>query len=391
MAILPLLALTLMTTGAQTLTGLDVLASRGFEGLKGKRIGLITNHTGLDHEGKRNVDALRAGGVQIAALFSPEHGIFGREDREGIGDSTFEGIRVYSLYGETRRPTPEALQGLDALVFDIQDVGVRFYTYETTMAYALESAAKAGIRFVVLDRPNPIGGVRVEGPPLDAANVSFVGYLPGMPVRHGMTMGELATMFNVEKSLGAQLTVVPMQGWRRGDWFDDANLMWVDPSPNMRSLKAAILYPGLCLVEFARNLSVGRGTDSPFEQVGADWIEGRKLATYLNDRKLPGLRFYPTRFTPNASNFKDVAIEGVRIEIVDRQRVKSVNLGIETACALQKLYPGRIDWSRGRLLIGHDETIRRIAAGDSPQAIEQEYAKAVDAFTGRRARYLLYR
>lgn len=374
-----------------TLSGLDVLAERGFEGLKGKRIGLITNHSGLDRQGRRNLDVLRSGGVTIGALFSPEHGFAGKEDREGIGNTTEDGVPVFSLYGEARRPTPESLRGLDALVFDIQDVGVRFYTYETTMAYALESAAKAGLPFFVLDRPNPITGLRVEGPPLDAPNASFVGYLPGMPVRHGMTMGELARLFDGEKALGAKLTVVPLQGWRRADWFDATNLLWVDPSPNMRSLKAATLYPGLCLVEFARNLSVGRGTDSPFEQVGADWIRGRELAAALNDRKLPGLRFYPTRFTPNASNFKDAAVEGVRIEIVDRERVESVRLGIEMACALQKLYPGKIDWPKGRLLWGSDDALRRVAAGEGPEAIEAGYKKPVATFARLREKYLLYR
>ena len=230
----------------RTMTGLDVLAAEGFASLKGKRVGLITNQTGVDRVGRRGIDLMRAAGVDLRALFSPEHGFLGKEDRQGIGDATdaATGLKVFSLYGQVQRPTPESLEGLDALVFDIADVGVRFYTYETTMAYAMESAAKARVPYVVLDRPNPVTGTRVEGPPLDPGNTSFAGYDPGMPARHGMTMGELATFFNRERGIGADLTVVRMKDWRRGDWFDETGLPWINPSPNMRSLKAAILYPG---------------------------------------------------------------------------------------------------------------------------------------------------
>ena len=375
-----------------TLTGLDVLEAQRFVPLAGKRIGLVTNHTGIDREGRRNVDLMLANGVKVTVLFSPEHGLAGVEDREGIGNAvdTATGLPVFSLYGESRRPSPQILKGLDALVFDIQDVGVRFYTYETTMAFAIESAAMAGVPFIVLDRPNPITGTRVEGPPLDPSNASFVGYLPGCPVRHGLTMGELATLFNGEMKLGASLSVIKMQNWSRDDWFDSTGLPWVNPSPNMRSLKAAILYPGICLVEFARNLSVGRGTDSPFEQVGAEWIKGRQLAAYLNARGLPGLRFYPIRFTPTESNGKGKLLEGIRIEIVDRKRVLSVRLGIELACALQHLYPGKIDWTPGKLLIGHGETLRRITNGDDPKEIESEYRSSVEKFSRLRRKYLIY-
>ena len=267
MPLLAALALALVAPKGATLTGLDVLERSNFAPFAGKRVGLITNQTGLDGEGRRNVDAMRAAGVRVTALFSPEHGLAGTEDREGIGDAVdpATGIPVFSLYGEAKRPSPESLGNVDVLVFDIADVGVRFYTYETTMALAMEAAARAKKPFFVLDRPNPITGTRVEGPTLDAANMSFTGYLAGTPVRHGMTMGELATMFDAERKLGANPTVVRMEGWRRADWFDDTNLVWTNPSPNMRSLKAAILYPGVCLVEFARTLSVGRGTDAPFE------------------------------------------------------------------------------------------------------------------------------
>ena len=263
------------------------------------------------------------------------------------------------------------LRGLDALVFDIQDMGVRFYTYETTMAYAMEAAAKAGIPFYVLDRPDPITGVRVEGPLLDAANTSFVGYMAGMPTRHGMTIGELARLFNARNQIGAALTVVPMQDWNRGDWFDSTDLPWVNPSPNLRSLKAAMLYPGLSLLEYSKNLSVGRGTDAPFEQIGADFIGGRELAAYLNERQIPGIRGYPVRFTPSDSVLKGVPIEGVRFEIVNREQFDATRLGLELAGALQKLYPGKIDFAAGKRLFGSDEVIRRILAGDDPRAIQQ--------------------
>ena len=377
---------------AATLSGLDVLVANRFQPLQGKRIGLITNQTGLDREGRRNIDLLKQAGVQVAALFSPEHGFTGREDRPGIQDSTdpLSGVKVYSLYGATLRPTPEMLAGLDALVFDIQDVGVRFYTYESTMAYGLEAAAKAGIPYYVLDRPNPITGTRVEGPLMDAANRSIVGYLAGMPVRHGMTMGELARLFNDENKLGAALTVIPMQDWNRGDWFDSTNLPWVNPSPNMRSLKAASLYPGLCLLEYFKNVSVGRGTDAPFEQIGADFIGGRELAGYLNQRQIPGVRAYPTSFTPTESNFKGVRIEGVRFEITNRELLDATRLGLEVAGAMQKLYPGKIDFAAGKRLIGSDDVIRRLQAGEDPRAIQQSFQDAVAAFAQNRTRYLLY-
>lgn len=375
-----------------TKTGLDVLVEQKFQPLAGKRIGLITNQTGVDREGRRNVDLMKAAGITVAGLFSPEHGIAGKEDRQGIEDALdpATGIGIFSLYGSTNRPTPEMLRGIDALVFDIQDVGVHFYTYETTMAYAMEAAAKAGIPYYVLDRPNPITGVRVEGPLLDVANESFVGYLGGLPVRHGMTMGELARLFNGEKKIGAALTVIPMEDWHRGDWFDATDLPWVNPSPNMRSLKAGLLYPGLGMLEYAR-ISVGRGTDSPFEQIGADFIGGRDLAAYLNGRQIPGVRVYPTSFTPTESNFKGVRIEGVRFEIVNREMLDATRLGLEVAGAIQKLYPGKVDWAANKRLIGSDEAIRRLQAGDDPRAIQQGMEDSVAAFVEMRAKYLIYK
>ncbi|MBZ5620953.1 MAG: DUF1343 domain-containing protein [Acidobacteriia bacterium] len=375
-----------------TRTGLDVLVEQKFQPFAGKRIGLITNQTGVDREGRRNVDLMKQAGITVAALFSPEHGFLGLEDRPGIQHTTdaTSGIRVFSLYGETLRPTPEMLRGLDALVFDIQDVGARFYTYETTMAYAMEAAAKAGIPYYVLDRPNPITGTRVEGPLLDAANKSFVGSFPGLPVRHGMTMGELARLFNGENKVGADLKVISMQDWNRGDWFDATNLPWTNPSPNMRSLKAATLYPGLCLMESSRNFSVGRGTDAPFEQIGADFMGGRELAAYLNKRQIPGVRVYPTRFTPTESNFKGVRIEGLRFEITNREMFDATRLGLELAAAIQQLYPGKIDFAASKRLIGSDDAIRRLQAGETPNAIQQSFMDSVAAFVKLREQYLLY-
>jgi len=379
-------------TGA-TRSGLDVLVEQKFQPFQGKRIGLITNHTGIDRQGRRNIDLMRAAGIQMAAIFSPEHGFLGTEDRPGIKDTTdpASGIKVLSLYGETRRPTPTMLRGIDALVFDIQDVGARFYTYETTMAYAMQEAAQARIPFYVVDRPNPITGTRVEGPLMDSANTSFVGSFAKLPVRHGMTMGELARLFNGENKTGADLKVIAMEDWNRGDWLDSTNLPWVTPSPNLRSLKAATLYPGLCLLEYSKNYSVGRGTDAPFEQVGADFIGGRELAAYLNQRLIPGVRVYPTSFKPTESNFKGVRVEGVRFEITNRELFDATRMGLEVAAALEKLYPGKIDFAASKRLIGSDDVIRRLQAGEDPRTIAQSFAESVAAFMQMREQYLLYR
>ncbi len=374
------------------LTGLDVLVKQNFAPLRGKRVGLITNHTGLDREGRRNLDLMLAAGVKVTALFSPEHGFGGAEDRENLPDAKdpATGIRVWSLYGQTLRPTAAMLRGLDAVVFDIQDIGARFYTYTTTMAYALEEAAKARIPYYVLDRPNPITGVHVEAPVLDAGLTSFIGYLPGQALRHGMTIGELARMFNGEKKLGADLRVVEMQSWERGDWFDATGLPWVNPSPNMRSLNAALLYPGIAMLEGSRNYSVGRGTDTPFEILGADFIRGTELAGYLNGRNVPGVRFYPTRFAPTSSNFAGKTIEGVRMVVTNRDVVDSVHLGWEVAAALQKLYPGKIDFTANRKLIGNDAAIQALQAGDDPWQIGGKLEDGLQQFAKIREKYLIY-
>jgi len=375
------------------LTGLDVLAQENFAPLKGKRIGLITNHTGLSRDGKRNIDLLTAAGVRIVSIFSPEHGLLGKEDQPNVADSRdpATGLPVLSLFhGPTRRIAPEMLSNVDTLVYDIQDVGARFYTYSCTLLYALEESAKKHIPFFVLDRPNPITGVRVEGPVLDKDLESFVGCYE-MPLRHGLTFGELASMANGELNFGADLHVIPMKGWSRGDWFDATNLAWVDPSPNMRSLNAATLYPGVAMLEASKNYSVGRGTDSPFEQVGADWIHGRELAAFLNGRYIPGVRVYPTRFQPSSSNFKGQTVEGVRFVITDRYAFDSTRLGLELAYALEKLYPGRIPWDTNRFLIGNHEVIAAAKSGLDPRTIVERMEDSLAAFDRRREKYLIYK
>lgn len=377
---------------AEVLTGLDVLAQQRFEPLLGKRVGLITNHTGLSRDGRRNVDLMLEAGIRVTALFSPEHGITGREDRENIGHDrdAATGIPIWSLYeGKNRRPSPEMLREVDVLVFDVQDVGARFYTYVTTMAYAMEEAARGGLPFFVLDRPNPITGTHLEGPMLDADLLSFVGYFP-LPLRHGMTAGELARLFNAENKLGADLHVIAMKNWQRGDWFDSTGLVWIDPSPNMRSLNAALLYPGLAMLEASGNYSVGRGTDAPFEQIGADWIRGPELAACLNTRLIPGVRVYPTRFRPSSSNFAGQPVEGVRFVITNREALNSSRLGLEIAAALVKLYPGKLPLAANRRLIGSRLTIASLAAGEDPRLIEQTGEESLQSFMHLREEYLLY-
>ena len=375
------------------MTGLDVLAEQHFAPLAGKRIGLITNHTGLSRDGQRNIDVMLAGGVKITALFSPEHGLAGVEDKANVANSkdAATGLPVISLYqGEARRLQPAMLNGVDAVVYDIQDVGARFYTYSCTMLYAMEEAARAHVPFFVLDRPNPITGVHIEGPILDKDLESFVGCME-IPLRHGMTVGELAKWANGEYQIGADLEVIAMRGWNRGDWFDETGLSWVNPSPNMRSLNAAVLYPGIAMLEASTNYSVGRGTDAPFEQIGADWIRGRALAALLNSRYIPGVRVYPARFKPSASNFAGRSIEGIRFVVTDRERFDSTRLGLELASALEKLYPGRIQWDVDRFLIGNHETIDALKAGVDPRTIIQQLEEKLGPFTERRERYLIYR
>lgn len=375
---------------AQVLAGIDVLERDGFKQLSGMRIGLVTNHTGKDRSGRSTIDILfKAPGVKLTTLFAPEHGIRGVAD-DKLSDAKDEqtGLPIFSLYGESRRPKPEQLKDLDAIVYDIQDVGVRFYTYSTTLGYVLEEAAKIKLPVIVLDRPNPITGVEVEGPLADADKFSFTSYY-SIPVRHGMTTGELARFFNEERKIGAEVRVVKTENWRRAMWFDATGLEWVNPSPNMRSLTEATLYPGVGLLE-TTNVSVGRGTDTPFEVLGAPWIDGQKLASHLNARHIPGVRFVPVRFTPKTSVFKNEECRGVNIIVTDRTRLQSVTMGMEIAVALHQLYPA--DWkveSYLRLLANAD-TLERLERGDSADAIVRSWAASLEQFRRARARALLY-
>ena len=371
-------------------TGLDVLREAGFEPLVGARVGLVTNQTGRARDGATTIDLLAAApGVELVALFSPEHGIRGVMDGPvSSSRDTRTGLPIHSLYGDTRRPTAEMLTGLDTLVVDLQDVGARFYTYATTMAYLLEAAAARGLRVMVLDRPNPIGGVDVEGPILDESSTGFTGYFPS-PVRHGLTLGELARLFNTERGIGAELEVVAMRGWQRETWFDQTGLRWVDPSPNMRNLHQALLYPGIGAIE-GSNLSVGRGTDTPFEQIGAPWIDGPALARELNTRRLPGVRVYPLRFSPSSSRFAGELCEGVFFIVTDRDAVRPVRLGLEVAAALYRLYGDQFDLDAVARLLGSRDTLARIRAGDPPWEIAAGWAEGEAAWRRLRVPYLLY-
>ncbi len=371
-------------------TGIDVLGEEGFAPLTGLRVGLITNHTGRDAAGRRTADLLfNAPGVNLQALFSPEHGLGGRAD-EFVPSSrdSATGLPVYSLYGPVRRPTGKMLAGLDALVFDVQDAGVRFYTYITTLGYALEEAAKAGLTFYVLDRPNPLTASCVQGPLPDGDRKSFTSYFP-LPVRHGMTVGELAGMFNAEGGIGAKLRVIKMRGYRRTDWYDETGRAWINPSPNLRSLVGATLYPGVALVEGA-NVSVGRGTPTPFELLGAPWIDGEKLSGELNRRAIPGVTFRTVAFTPESSSYKKHLCRGVRLTLTDRQALDSSHLGIELISALHRLYPEvfRLDATLG--LVGARQTLEEIRQGRDPRAITLAWEETLAAFLKLRAGYLLY-
>jgi uncharacterized protein YbbC (DUF1343 family)/CubicO group peptidase (beta-lactamase class C family) len=370
--------------------GIEVLAASGFAPLAGKRIGVITNHTGVDAAGRSTVKVLlHAPGVKVRAIFSPEHGLSGNLDAKvSSGKDPGTGLPVYSLYGEVKRPTAQMLRHLDALVYDIQDVGARFYTYITTMAYAMEAAAAAGLDFYVLDRPDPITAAIVQGPVLDRGLQSFIGYFP-LPVRYGMTVGELAQLFNREKAIGAKLHIVRMEGYQREVWFDDTGLPWVNPSPNIRSLTQALLYSGVALVESA-NVSVGRGTAMPFEVMGAPWISGQRLAHYLKARQIRGIAFEPVAFVPEDSRFRQQRCQGVRLRLVDRGALDGPALGIELAAALYHLYPGEFQLDRTLGMIGSREVLRAIKAGDDPREIRQRWTARLQDFRRRRAQYLLY-
>lgn len=379
------------TDYADVLTGIDVLERESFKQLQGMRVGLVTNHTGKNRRGRSTIDILHAApGVRLVALFSPEHGIRGALD-EKVSDAVDEktGLPIYSLYGETRKPKPEHLQNLDAIVFDIQDIGTRFYTYISTLGNVLEEAAKRSLPVYVLDRPNPINGVDVEGPIADKDKLTFVSYHT-IPVRHGMTVGELATLFNEERGFKSDLRIVKMDGWRRAMWLDSTGLTWINPSPNMRSLTEATLYPGVGLLE-TTNLSVGRGTDTPFELIGAPWLDGQRLAAHLNSRKLSGVRFVPVRFTPRASVFKGEECGGVNIIVTNRAAFQPVRAGIEMAAALRSLYPAEWKVDDYIRLLANAEALARIKRGDAPEDVTRGWQNALDEFKKKRERFLIYR
>jgi uncharacterized protein YbbC (DUF1343 family) len=372
------------------LNGIDVLRRQNFAPLAGKRVGLVTNHTGLAIDGASTIDLLfRSGVCKLVALFSPEHGIRGVIDEKvtsAVDEAT--GLPIHSLYGATLRPTPEMLRDLDALVFDIQDVGARFYTYSTTMAYCLEEAARAKIPFYVLDRPNPIGGLSVEGPMLDADKTSFVGYMP-LPVRHGMTLGELARYVNAENMLGADLHVIAIEGWRRSFYFNDTGLLWVNPSPNMRSLVEAILYPGICLLE-ATNVSVGRGTDTPFEMIGAPWIEPRALAAELKAARAPGVDFVPIYFTPTTSTNRGQKCGGVNLILTDRDKFRSVLTGLTLISVLYKLYPKSFEIDKTIRLLGNQQALNELKNGRLAADVDRAASAGMRDFLAGRQRALIY-
>jgi uncharacterized protein YbbC (DUF1343 family)/CubicO group peptidase (beta-lactamase class C family) len=384
-------------------TGIDVLEETKFAALHPARggaprsIGLLTNQTGVDSRGRRTIDVLASvPGISLDAIFSPEHGVTGTLDTTDIKNKNAKdaatGVTVYTVYGASdaaRRPPMDVLKRLDTVVIDLADAGARFYTYETTTGFFLEAAAKAGIEVVILDRPNPITGSFVQGPVSDVGRENFTNYFPEPP-RHGMTLGELAKMFNAERHIGARLDVVAMEGWQPGDWFDSTGLGWVNQSPNLRSLTEATLYPGVALIE-GTNVSVGRGTDTPFEVLGAPWMKGRELAAYLNGRDIQSVRFVPIVFTPSSSNYAGERCEGVNLIVLDRNTLESPELGIELASALHKLYPNDFKLERMSDLLVNQAVLDAIGAGEDPRRIAEDWQERLQEFVRLREKYLLYK
>jgi uncharacterized protein YbbC (DUF1343 family) len=373
------------------LNGIDVLQRDGFRALDGQRIGLITNHTGINKNGINTAVLLhQSKNTNLVAMFSPEHGLFGKLDEEGIGDSRDEGsgVKVYSLYGSTRTPTGKMLADIDTLVFDIQDIGTRFYTYISTMGEAMKAADKHAVKFIVLDRTNPINGITVSGPVLDDGKQSFVGF-HRLPVRHGMTVGELALMFKAELKLNLELEIIQLEGWHRNWFFDQTGLQWINPSPNMRSLTEAILYPGIGLLE-TTNVSVGRGTDTPFEWIGAPWIDAEVLATSLNQLALPGVQFAAVSFTPNASKFEGELCHGVSFNITDRDQFEAVRTGLEIALQLRRLYPKAWEIDKFNRLLGNQQVFEAVEQLLTYSDIEELISADLEAFKERRKNHLIY-
>ena len=389
-------------------TGIDVLEQENFASLaelKKKhgghlRVGILSNQTGLDSHGRRTIDVLfhdapaKVPGLKVTTLFSPEHGITGKMDTTDISGSTDKatGLPVVSMYGATaaeRHPPIKKLRHLDAVVIDLRDAGVRFYTYETAVAYFLQAAAHTGTDIVILDRPDPINGSFVQGPVSDAGHSSYTGFMP-LPVRHGMTMGELARYFNGEGHLGASLTVIAMKGWQRGDWYDSTSLLWVNPSPNLRNLNEATLYPGLGMIE-SSNISVGRGTDTPFAWIGAPWIDATQFAAALNRRMIPGIRFVPVEFTPQAPYpYAWQVCNGVQFVITNRNELNVPEMGIEIASMLNKMYPTQYHLDAIARLLANQATLKALQDHEDPESIADTWRDSVEQFMERRKAYLIY-
>ncbi|MDR3410371.1 MAG: DUF1343 domain-containing protein [Formivibrio sp.] len=370
-------------------TGIDVLETEDFAPLRGLRVGLLTNRSGVDSAGQRSIDVLfNAPVLTLTTLFSPEHGLAAnREGRVGDDTDARTGLTVHSLYGTTRRPTPAMLDGLDAVVVDLQDVGARFYTYASTLAYVMEAASERGLQVVILDRPNPLGAT-VQGPTLDAELRSFTGYWP-LPLRHGLTLGEFARLFQVEANIAVKLTVIPMEGYRRQQWYEDTGLPWLPPSPNLTSLVATTLYPGVGMIEGAE-VSVGRGTATPFELVGAPWIDARLLAAELEQLKLTGVHFVPVDFKPVTSRYAGESCHGVRIEVTDRDALDTPALGLNLAATLYRLYPQHFSLDNIRGSLGNQASLDALRTGVAPAGIVAGWHDSIAAFQARRAPYLLY-
>jgi uncharacterized protein YbbC (DUF1343 family)/CubicO group peptidase (beta-lactamase class C family) len=390
----------LSARNGHVLTGIDVLEQENFASLKVPdkeevTVGLLTNNTGVDGQGRRTIDVLAAApGIKLAAVFAPEHGIFGAQDDLKVENTvdTATGVPVYSMYGGTdakKRPSLDILKTLDAVIFDIQDVGSRFYTYPATLGYLLEAAAQTNTKVIVLDRPNPVNGAFVQGPVSQTEFTAFTNYHP-IPIRHGLTSGEMAQLFNVERKIGAQLKVIPMQGWLRGDWFDSTGVVWVNTSPNLRSLNEAELYTGVGIVE-GSNVSVGRGTDTPFELLGAPWIDARAFSDYLNARLIAGVRFVPVSFTPVSGPYQNQKCNGVNIIATDRMVLDAPEMGIELASALKKLYPE--SWKVERILglLANRQVYDAVVNGEDPRNIAQDWQEELQKFKELRAKYLLYK
>jgi uncharacterized protein YbbC (DUF1343 family) len=377
-------------TSSSTETGIDVLEQENFAPLRGKHVGLITNQTGVDSQGHRTIDVLaHADGVKLVAIFSPEHGIQGKADAAVENATDPEtALTIYSLYGKTQKPTDQMLQGVDALVFDIQGAGVRFYTYITTMGYAMEAASKLKIPFFVLDRPDPLGGEKIVGPMLDRERISFVGYFP-MPLMYAMTVGELAKMFNAENQTGVELHVIALKNWQRRQTYDQTGLTWVPPSPNLRTVTEAFLYPGVEILQPA-GVSVGRGTATPFEQVGAPWIQSDALMRSLEPRQVPGVRFTATSFTPAEGLYSGNLCSGVKIEVTDRNTFDPVRMGLEIADALHRQYPDRFQVIRLADLLGSEAAVEALIHYQPPADIIKSWDNDLKTFRNLRAKYLIY-